>query len=164
MLAPHRAEGPGGRRKNQQGCTQRARLQVGAEVEHDDADHSERNASPFETGITRAPEIATEQGKQRHRCHRQSGHSRSHAGVFGHADRSVTARQQQYANDPGSLPLRPGRRRRPAPAQKGVHQSPGNDETDTGEQQRRPVLHADADHQVGRAPNHIQGEEGSDQG
>ncbi|MCY1453019.1 hypothetical protein D9M71_699850 [compost metagenome] len=83
--------------------------------------------------------------------------------MLGHTDRAVATRQQQYPDDPGGFPLCPGRCRRPAPAQEGVHQGPGNDEADAGEQQRWPIFHTDTDHQVSRAPNHVQGEKGSDQ-
>ena len=53
------------------------------------------------------------------------------------ADLAVDLSQQQNADDARGFPLRPGRCRRPAPAQEGVHQAPGNDEANPGQQQRR---------------------------
>ncbi|MNP52497.1 hypothetical protein D3C76_1468920 [compost metagenome] len=83
--------------------------------------------------------------------------------MLGNRHRPVTTTEQQHPDRCGRLPPLPRGRRHPAPAQKGIQQGPGNDKAHAPQHQRWPVLDADADHQVGRPPDHIQRKKGSNQ-
>ncbi|MNM32532.1 hypothetical protein D3C81_431250 [compost metagenome] len=162
-LAPHRTKGPRRGGEQDQCRAHGAGLQVGAEVEHADADQAQGDPRPFQARIALTEQQAEHQGEQRYGRHRQRRHSRRHAGVLGHGHATIATAEQQKADRPRRTPLGPGRRRHPAPAQEPVQQAARDDETHPGHEHRRPGLDADAYEQVGGAPYQVQGQEGTDE-
>ncbi|MNE25950.1 hypothetical protein D3C80_1192970 [compost metagenome] len=83
--------------------------------------------------------------------------------MLGHGHATVATAKQQKTDHPRRPPLRPGRRRHPTPAQEAVQQATGDQETHPGHEHRWPALDADANEQVGGAPDQIQGQKGADE-
>ncbi len=108
------------------------------------------------------PQPVEQSHPERQHGDRERGQSRRHD-LFGPDHAAVTAQQHQRAGDDGDVPLLPGRERAAAKFRPGDEDRAGENEAATGHEERRKGFNRDADGEIGRAPDEIDGAEAEDQ-